>query len=207
MPYLKTLKGNVRFFDLIRLLRSESPSGMCAKLRTVAASNIEIMRRNHSSIACSRHIYVVLFFAPIQFVVNHIFNAKPTGRLQQHPLLFTTNNTDCTLFLWRLHTARLPYPGHRIILLRSESLSSMCAKLRIAAASNNRDHAPQSLYHCLFAPRIYGCYSSRTSRSWWITYLTQRQRRGCNTLNLSRSGSIDLVLEGLRLELASLPEY
>jgi len=25
------------------------------------------------------------------------------------------------------------------------------------------------------------CYSSRTSRSWWITHLTQRHRRGCNT--------------------------
>jgi len=27
---------------------------------------------------------------------------------------------------------------------------------------------------------IYGCYSSPTSRSWWITHWTQRQRRGCN---------------------------
>jgi len=24
------------------------------------------------------------------------------------------------------------------------------------------------------------CCSSRTSRSWWITHLTQRQRSGCN---------------------------
>jgi len=30
----------------------------------------------------------------------------------------------------------------------------MCAKLRTVAASNNRDHAPQSLYYCLFAPHI-----------------------------------------------------
>jgi len=26
----------------------------------------------------------------------------------------------------------------------------MCAKLRTVAASSNRDHAPQSLYYCLF---------------------------------------------------------
>jgi len=44
----------------------------------------EIMRRNHSIIACSRHVYVVLFFAHIPFVVNHTFNATPTERLQQH---------------------------------------------------------------------------------------------------------------------------
>jgi len=38
----------------------------------------------------------------------------------------------------------------------------------------------RSLYYYLFVPHIYGCYSSRTSRSWWIAHSTQRQRRGCN---------------------------
>jgi len=46
---------------------------------------IEIMHHNHSIIACSHHIYVMLFFAHIPFVVNHTFNAMPTERLQQHP--------------------------------------------------------------------------------------------------------------------------
>ena len=32
--------------------------------------------------------------------------------------------------------------------------SGICAKLRTVAASNNIDHAPQSLYCCLFAPHI-----------------------------------------------------
>ena len=45
----------------------------------------------------------------------------------------------------------------------------------------SRDSTLQSLYYCLFAPRICGCCSSRTSRSWWITRSTQRQRSGCNT--------------------------
>ena len=37
-----------------------------------------------------------------------------------------------------------------------------CTKLHTVAASKNRDHAPRSLYYCLFAPLIYGCCSSRT---------------------------------------------
>jgi len=30
----------------------------------------------------------------------------------------------------------------------------MCAKLQAVAASKNRDHAPQSLYYCLFVPHM-----------------------------------------------------
>jgi len=33
---------------------------------------------------------------------------------------------------------------------------------------------------CFFTPHIYGCCSSRTSRSWWTAHSTKRQRRGCN---------------------------
>jgi len=43
----------------------------------------EITRRDHSIIACSRHIYMALFFAHIPFVVKHTFNGTPTERLQQ----------------------------------------------------------------------------------------------------------------------------
>ena len=39
----------------------------------------------------------------------------------------------------------------------------------------------RSLYYCLFAPHISGCYSSRTSRSWWTTHSTQRHPRDCNS--------------------------
>jgi len=35
------------------------------------------------------------------------------------------------------------------VLLRSEILSGMCAKLRTVAASNNRDHARNRSYYCL----------------------------------------------------------
>ena len=35
-------------------------------------------------------------------------------------------------------------------------------------------------YYCLLAIHIWWCYSSRTSRSWWITQSTQHHRGGCN---------------------------
>jgi len=91
------------------LLRSEIPSGMCAKLRTVAASNkrdharnfslrtlVVTFNRSHVNIGrattsqsllllLARDRYImVLFFTHIPFVVNHTINATPPERLQ-HP--------------------------------------------------------------------------------------------------------------------------
>ena len=43
----------------------------------------------------------------------------------------------------------------RIRLLRSESSSGKCAKLRTVATSNNRVHPTRSFFYCLFAPHIY----------------------------------------------------
>ena len=97
------------------------------------------------------------------------------------------------------------------LVLRLEIPSGMCVKLRTVAASNNRDHPTRSLSSSRLARTIncspssqalevtdqdrsigitllllvrathVWCFSSRTSRSWWITHLTQRHRRGCNT--------------------------
>jgi len=70
------------------------------------------------------------------------------------------------------------------VMLRSESPSGMFSKLRTVAASNNRDHAPQSLCYCSFVrPTYMWCCSSRTSHSWLITHSSQRQRRGCKSNN------------------------
>ena len=76
----------------------ESPSDKCEKLHTVATSN------NRDNTSCSLDYCL---FAPriygcySSLVVNRTFNATPTERLQQHPLLFTTKHTDRTFFLWR----------------------------------------------------------------------------------------------------------
>ena len=67
-----------------KVLRSEIPSGMCAKLRTVAASSNRV-HMPWSLYYClfAPHICMVLFFRHILFVVNHTFNATPPERLQQ----------------------------------------------------------------------------------------------------------------------------
>jgi len=65
-----------------RLLRSEIPSGMCAKLRTVTASN----NRDHAPQsflllhARATHTY---FCSSRTSRSNHTFNATPPERLQQ----------------------------------------------------------------------------------------------------------------------------
>ena len=69
-----------------------------------------------------------------------------------------------------------------MLLLQSEIPSGICAKLRTVAASNNRDHASNLSYNCLLVLHIWWCYSSHTSRSWWITQSTQHHRSGCNTM-------------------------
>ena len=144
---------------------------------------------------------MVLFFMHILFVVNRTINTTPPERLQQHPLLFTTNHSDRTFFVWRLNSARPPHPGHNTILLRSDIPSGICAKLRkqwnshamitlrvrccyvqsltslVSPEITRHDH---SIIAC--SRHIYEwCCSSRTSRSWWITHSTQHHRRGCNT--------------------------
>ena len=79
----------------------------------------------------------------------------------------------------------------------------MCAKLRTVAARDharnlslhtlvvtfNRSHVnigrattSQCLLLLLARATIFWCYSSRTSRSWWITQSTQHHRRGCNNI-------------------------
>jgi len=78
------------------LLRSEIPSGICAKLRTVAASN----NRGHmpwSLYYClfAPHICMALFFTHIPFVVNHTINATPPERLQ-HCYHFSCSVCDPT---------------------------------------------------------------------------------------------------------------
>jgi len=157
----------------------------------------ELPRHDLSFIALfAPHMCMVLFFTHIPFVVNHTINVTPPERLQQHPLLFTTNHTDRTFSVWRLNYGRPSHPGHSTILLRSEIPSGMSAKLRTVAASNNRVHMPWSLsayagryvlsftswyrqsFHATItliacSRHIYvWCCSSRTSRSWWITQST-----------------------------------
>jgi len=72
------------FFFVLRYFCDRKARAASAQSFTLwRQATIEIMRRNHSIIACSRHILWVLFFAHIPFVVNRTFNATSTDRLQQ----------------------------------------------------------------------------------------------------------------------------
>jgi len=115
--HMNEILQNIR----IMLLQSEIQSGICAKLRTVAASN----NRVHipwSLYYClfAPHICMVLFFTHISFVVNHTINATPPERLQQHPLLFTTNHTDYTLCVKaELRTTFTSWSQHHFVAIRN----------------------------------------------------------------------------------------
>jgi len=47
-------------------------------------ATIEFTRHDYSVVACSSHIYLVLFFAHIPFVVNRAFSTTPAEWLQHH---------------------------------------------------------------------------------------------------------------------------
>jgi len=102
----------------LKLLRSEISSGMCAKLRTVAASNNRV-HMPWSLYYClfAPHICTVLFFRHIPFVANHTINAAPPERLQQNHVDKCTQNTGRIFWIYigiqgirQVHTW---YPGPR----------------------------------------------------------------------------------------------
>ena len=65
-----------------------------------------------------------------------------------------------------------------MMMLQSEDQSGKCAKLHTVEASNNREYClTRSLIACLHLIQEYVCYSSRTSRSWWITQAKQHSTR------------------------------
>ena len=73
------------FFKCKILLQSEIPSGMCAKLRTAAASNNRDNASQSLLLLLAHATYImVLFFTHILFVVNHTINTTLPERLQQY---------------------------------------------------------------------------------------------------------------------------
>ena len=77
-----------RFSKQKMTMFSKIVQGVMAPLAPLATPMVpppmEFTWHDHSSITCSRHIYVVLFFAHIPFVVYHAINATPTERLQHY---------------------------------------------------------------------------------------------------------------------------
>ena len=86
-----SLKSDINFLPSGRffMLRSESRAACAQSFAPWQQATIEITRRDHSIIACSRHICMVLFFTHIPFVVNRTINATPPERLQHSGLIET----------------------------------------------------------------------------------------------------------------------
>ena len=108
----KTFQNRRIFWEINSVTLAELPSMLIRrcdrKSRAACAQSfglwqqatIEVTCHDHSIIACSRHIYVLLFFAHIPFVVNHTINATPPQRLQQRQILIST----CSLRVESLRT-------------------------------------------------------------------------------------------------------
>ena len=144
------------FYICSVVIGKPEPHGMCTKLRTVAASN----NRDH----VPRSLYYCLFTPHTYDVVlcTHSVQGELCISVQRQQSgcnnipFFLQQTAPITFFLWRFHIAWPSHPGHSTILLRSESPSGMCTKVRTVAASNIRDHVPWLLYYCLFAPHTCG---------------------------------------------------
>ena len=148
-----------------------NPSGKCAKLHTVAASN----NRDHASqsllwlLVRATHIYVVVLRAhPVRGESYPPFYNEP-HRLH---VLCVKAEPGTTFTSWSQHD-----------FVAIGNPSSKCTKLHNVAASNNRDYAFLAIsliiacsrhgYILLFFAHIPFVVDQ------WITHSTQRHRRGC----------------------------
>jgi len=130
-------------------------SAMCAKLRTVAASN----NRDHtprSLYYCllAPHIYCCSSRTSRSWWITHSTQRHRKG-CNNIPS-FSQRTAPIARSLcegWTRHDLHIlvtaPFCCDR------KSSSGMWAKLRTVAASNSRYHTPRSLYYCLIAPHIY----------------------------------------------------
>jgi len=103
-----TLRWMCDYKSLI-MLRSKILSGICAKLRTVAASNNRVhMPWSLCYCLFAPHICMVLFFTHIPFVVNHTINTTPRERLQQP-------RTGCAWRITPIYSYVAPTSNNRVI--------------------------------------------------------------------------------------------
>jgi len=82
-------------------------------------ATMKFTRRDHSIIACSCRIYmgVVLRAHSVRGELRIQRNANGEVACCNNSLFFTTNRTDRTFFLWRLHLARPSHPSHSTIFV------------------------------------------------------------------------------------------
>ena len=100
------------------MLRSEMPSGMCAKLRTVAASNNRVHTpRSLCYCLFTPHICMVLFFTHILLVVNHTINATPHAHPARGESHNQRNTTGEVATIGRVLWFNIPSHTQKILIL------------------------------------------------------------------------------------------
>jgi len=134
------------------VLRSEIPSGICAKLHTVAASNNRVhVPWSLYYIACSRHVYIwVLFFPHIPFVVNHTINATPLERLQHWKSTLPFHVMKWSLFVAPMIDCVTSSDYHRVqessITSGLHNLFSISGRITFTCMNSGRQWVQDILY-------------------------------------------------------------
>jgi len=141
------------FFPPACLLRSETRAACAQSSALWQQATIEIMCHNLSYYCLLALHIMVLFFTHIP--LWWITQSTPTEKLQQHPLLFTTNHTDRTFFVWRLKSAWPPHPGHSTILFRSETRAAGVQSFALWQQATIEIMCRNLSYNCLLALCIY----------------------------------------------------
>ena len=121
-------------------------------------ATIEFTCHDHSIIACSRHIDVLLFFAHIPlWWITHLKQCQWRDCYNIPPFCNEPHNV-----LWRLYTARLPHPGHSTILLRSEKPERHVRKASHCGSKQQRSsHAMITIVACSRHRHTWSLHTSR----------------------------------------------
>jgi len=164
----------------------------CAQSFTLwQQATIEIIRRDHSIIACSFHIYgYYSSHTSHSWWITHSMQHQPRGCNNNPFFLQQTAPITCSfceVSTWHeLHIlVKAPFccdqkdwasSAKSFTLWQQATIEIMHCNHSVrmpvimfnrSQVSIGRDFTPQSLYYCLFTPHINGCYFSHTSHSWW----------------------------------------
>ena len=154
---------------------------------SVAARTIEITCHDHCIIACSHHMYMggILRAHLVRGESHMQRNANREVAIISLPFYSEPHRSHVLFVKAAPGTTCTSWSQHHFVAIgkpeRQVRKASNCG-----GKQQYRSHAMITILLLVRAPYIW-CYSSRTSRSWWIAHSTQRQPRG---YNICPSGSV-----------------
>jgi len=183
------IRRNLQTLNKSILLRSEIPSGICAKLRTAYAQSFAFTCHDHSIIACSLHIYVWCCSSRTsrswwitQSTQHHRRGCNNIPSFSQRTAPIARSLCEG----WTPHDLHILVTAPFCCDRKSRAAYAQSFALWQQATIELTCH-DHSIIAC--SRHIYvWCCSSRTSRSWWITQSTQHHRTGCNNIQSKTKG-------------------